>query len=354
MDTTTVDKDVVAGAAPPAGAAQQASAANDDYSYDDALQAFRVPLEFESFVAHSIAVPRPGSGNTIERWREFARIAADDLNLARLAESHADALAIINECRARFVPHRHSRWAVWGNDLPATSLRAVRWEEAYLLSGTKGWCAGAPWVSDALVACRDSESQPLLLHVNLDQEGVQIGPERDGGVGLSECGSRDVTFNNAIGEAIGLPGEYASRAGYWHAAMGVAACWYGAAVAIAGVLRERCEKRPDAHARAHLGAIDVALSAAAGVLRGAADVIDAAPKRDLQGLALRVRGIVEFAASTTMERVGRALGAAPLCLDHEHSRRVADLMVFLRQSHAERDLEQLSAFSIREYSSWML
>jgi len=351
MDTT-FGKEVVAGAAPLT--APHAFAANDDYSYDDTRQAFRVPLEFESFVSHATELPLPGSGSTIERWREFARIASDDLNLARLAESHADALAIINECRARFVPHRHSRWAVWTNDLPVCSLHAVRWEDAYLLSGTRHWCAGAPWVTDALVSCRDSESQPLLLHVHLDQEGVEIEPERDGGVGLSECGSRDVNFSNAIGEAVGQPGEYSSRPGYWHAAMGVAACWYGAAVAIAGLLRERCEKRPDAHARAHLGAIDVALSAAAGVLRGAADVIDAAPRRDLQGLALRVRGIVEFAASTTVDRVGRALGAAPLCLDHEHSRRVADLTVFLRQSHAERDLEQLSAFSLKEHASWIL
>jgi len=47
-----------------------------------------------------------------------------------------------SECRARFVPHRHSRWAVWTNDLPVCSLRAVRWEDAYLLSGTRHWCAG--------------------------------------------------------------------------------------------------------------------------------------------------------------------------------------------------------------------
>lgn len=352
MDTT-FGKDVVAGAAPSAPAAQ-ANAANDDFSYDDALHAYRVPLEFEAFVSQSAQLPLPGQGNTIERWRELARLAAIDLNLAKLAESHADALAIISECRARFVPRPRSRWAVWSSELPSTGLKAVRWEAHYLLSGTRSWCAGAPWVSDALVSCRDAESQPLLLHVHLDQEGVQIQPERDGGVGLRDCASRDVTFCNAIGEAVGAHGEYATRPGFWHAAMGVAACWYGAAVAIAELLRERCEKRPDAHARAHLGAIDVALSAAAGALRGAADVIDAAPRRDLQGLALRVRGIVEFAASTTMDRVGRALGAGPLSMDPDHSRRVADLTVFLRQSQAERDLEQLSAFSIREHGTWML
>jgi len=50
---------------------------------------------------------------------------------------------------------------------------------------------------------------------------------------------------------------------------------------------------------------------------------------------------VEAAATVTMDRVGRALGAGPLCADAVHAARVADLTVYLRQSHAERDLAAL-------------
>ena len=57
--------------------------------------------------------------------------------------------------------------------------------------------------------------------------------------------------------------------------------------------------------------------------------------------ALRVRAVVEAAATTTIERVGRALGPRPLATDAAHSRRVTDLAVYLRQSHAERDLAAL-------------
>lgn len=42
-----------------------------------------------------------------------------------------------------------------------------------------------------------------------------------------------------------------------------------------------------------------------------------------------------------MDRTGRALGAGPLSHDEEHGRRVADLTVYLRQHHAERDLAAL-------------
>jgi hypothetical protein len=59
-------------------------------------------------------------------------------------------------------------------------------------------------------------------------------------------------------------------------------------------------------------------------------------------LARQVRAVVEAAATETIDRVGRALGAGPLCLDAAHAARVADLTVYLRQSHAERDLEELA------------
>jgi hypothetical protein len=42
-----------------------------------------------------------------------------------------------------------------------------------------------------------------------------------------------------------------------------------------------------------------------------------------------------------MSHAGRALGAAPLCRNERFARAMADLPVFLRQSHAERDLAAL-------------
>jgi hypothetical protein len=98
------------------------------------------------------------------------------------------------------------------------------------------------------------------------------------------------------------------------------------------------------HAAAHLGGVEVALAAATCVLREAARAIDHDPL-DLTGEAQRrartIRAVVERSATETLDRVGRALGAGPLCHDRAHARRVADLTVYLRQSHAESDLEAL-------------
>jgi hypothetical protein len=53
-----------------------------------------------------------------------------------------------------------------------------------------------------------------------------------------------------------------------------------------------------------------------------------------------------------MRQVGRALGAGPLCRDGAHSRRVADLTVYLRQHHADRDLAQLGTLVASHGAAW--
>ena len=109
------------------------------------------------------------------------------------------------------------------------------------------------------------------------------------------------------------------------------------------------------HALAHLGAVDIALHTARSALDVAAAEIDADPA-DLEDggrlRALRLRALVEATATEIMHRVGRALGAGPLSHDEAHSRRVADLTVYLRQHHAERDLAELGALVTRCGPTW--
>ena len=51
-------------------------------------------------------LPLPGSGRTRERWAALADLAGEDLSLARLAEGHADALAILAELGAALAAGR--------------------------------------------------------------------------------------------------------------------------------------------------------------------------------------------------------------------------------------------------------
>jgi hypothetical protein len=97
------------------------------------------------------------------------------------------------------------------------------------------------------------------------------------------------------------------------------------------------------------------LAGARSALDAAAAAFDTDPS-DASGrtaaVARRTRAVVEAAATETIDRVGRALGAAPLALDGDHARRVADLTLYLRQSHADRDLTALGRLVADHGDDW--
>jgi hypothetical protein len=59
--------------------------------------------------------------------------------------------------------------------------------------------------------------------------------------------------------------------------------------------------------------------------------------------ALTVRHLVEREAETIVHHAGRAGGATLLARDPEHASRVHDLLLYIRQSHGERDLARLGS-----------
>lgn len=70
---------------------------------------------------------------------------------------------------------------------------------------------------------------------------------------------------------------------------------------------------------------------------------------------LRARLAVEAAAAEVLCHATRALGAGPLCRNADFARLAADLPVFLRQSHAERDLATLGGLlTQQEEAPWAL
>ena len=62
---------------------------------------------------------------------------------------------------------------------------------------------------------------------------------------------------------------------------------------------------------------------------------------DPELLALRTRAVVADAVEQVLRQAAHALGPAPLAFDAGHAARVADLELYVRQHHAERDLAAL-------------
>lgn len=288
-----------------------------------------------------VPFPLPGSGATEERWFRLAKNCEYGVAIGRLIEAHADADAILHEVRGRRV-NPQELWGVWAAEPPEPVLMAVEHAGEWKLNGVKPWCSGASICTHALVTASDGEVSRLYA-VELNQAGVHPGKDGWANVGMRFSDTESVEFANVLATPVGDASSYLNRPGFWHGAAGVAACWYGAAVTIADPLRARL-RAANPHQLAHMGLIDATLSGARWALAGAAHEIDADPHdRDRQARirALRVRTIVENAATQVIDSVGRALGAAPLCQDAQHAQRVADLTVYVRQSHAESDLASL-------------
>ncbi|MGY2139012.1 acyl-CoA dehydrogenase [Pseudomonas reactans] len=285
-------------------------------------------------------LPLPGSGQTLARFSRLAQVAGHDLRLCKLFEGHTDALAIIAELNSP-LPPLGSIWGMWAAEPPTAKVRVFKDGHRLKVQGRKAWCSGAAVVSHGLLTAWDEEDRQQLVAVPMDQPGVIVTDEGWNAVGMAATGSVEVVFDQAWGLAVGRPGDYLARPGFWQGGIGIAACWYGAAQRLAEVLREQCSKRPEPHSLAHLGAVDSALNSAACVLRASADQVDREPKANARELAQQTRACIEDTVEQVIHHVGRAVGAGPYCKDPHFAQLMADLPVYVRQSHAERDLAGL-------------
>ena len=323
---------------PPGGAQGAAAAEPVAAAFAAAVQAGRLDL------------PRPGGGRTRERWAVLADLAGEDLCVARLAEGHADALAILAELGAA-APPAGTRWGVWAAQPPGPGLTARRAGGGWLLDGVKQYCSGARSCTDALVTAKAPDGDRLFAVSTRDLWPVP-GTWRPTGMAASD--TLDVSFDAIAAEPTGAPGSYTGRPGFAHGGAGVAACWYGGARAVGETLRAAAAERDvGPHALAHLGGVDLALHTAKTALDVAAAEIDADPEdRQAGGCGAARAGAGRGGRHRGHAAGGPGAGAGPLCRDEAHSRRVADLTVYLRQHHAERDLAQLGSLVASHGVTW--
>ena len=288
-------------------------------------------------------VPHPGQGDTTSRWELLATVAAQDLTVARVLEPHLDALSILAEDERPGAPD--ASWGVWAAEGPGTRLEAR--EESpdhWVLDGRKPWCSLAGSVTHALVTAWVGPDDRRLFEIALADPGVVLEPGGWAPHGLSRVVTHPVAMTAVTARPVGATGWYLSRDGFWWGGLGVAAVWYGGAVGLARRLAVHVASRtPDQLALMHLGEVDAVLAGARSALEAAAAQVDRgdATGPAAQVLGARVRHVVATAAEDVARHVGHALGPGPLSSEPEHVARVADLALYLRQHHAERDAAAL-------------
>lgn len=313
---------------------------------DAVVAAARVGEDVAAAVALAVEVgrclPLPGRGGTADRWRTLAAIARENLTAARVLEAHSDALAILAEADER--DETDGSWGVFAAEAPDQRLDASGAADGTAtLSGVKPWCSLGGVLDRALVTAHVG-ARRQLFRVDLRRPEVAAMPaEHWVARGLRAVPSAPVVFRGAVARAVGPPGWYLERPGFAWGGMGVAACWFGGAQGIAATVRRHAVKRPGELIAMHVGRIDTALHAARAVLLEAATGIDAGTADGTAGatLALRVRSVVADTAEQVLRSAAHALGPSPLAFDADHAARVADLEIYIRQHHAERDLAAL-------------
>ncbi len=291
-------------------------------------------------------LPQPGTGHTRVLWQQLADVAAADLTVARVLEPHLDALAILGQAGAagHCVPADPERvtWGVYAAEGPGLRVEATADASGtWRLTGRKPWCSLAGQVDAALVTAWSGPEERRLYAVDLRRPEVTVVDDGSWVArGLSGVVSGPVDLDGAEATPVGPAGWYLTRPGFAWGGLGVAACWFGGAVGLARSLAHQASRRRlDQVGQMHLGAVDALLHTSAASVALAADAVDGGAAVGTAGaaLALRVRRTVREAAEQTLERTGHALGPGPLATDDAHARRVADLQLYLRQEHAERD-----------------
>ncbi len=299
----------------------------------------------DAVLERSTGMPLPGDGATIERFRRLSDCAALDPSLGRMIEAHTDAVAILAEADRRAPEGCCGVWAARGPDPCRLEGGRGRWR----LRGTVPWCTGAGLVDHALVAT-DHESGPALVLVDMSAAGIERRAPSWRSIAFADTDTRAVSFDVSLADddVVGLGGWYLSRAGFWHGAIGVAACWAGCATGLLRRVAPRWKDEP--HGLAHLGAIDALTWELQTVLDASAVAIDAAPG-DVGAAhrrALRVRHLVDVGVGEIVGRVERALGPAAMAMDDGVIESIAACDLYRRQCHAERDLEQLGRLAADE------
>jgi len=288
-------------------------------------------------------LPLPGEGQTVERHRSLYALGERDLSLARLGEAHTDAVAILAQAGREAA--RGAIYGVWASEKGAPPLELSPAGGGYTLRGMKRFCSGGTSIDRALVTARRGEV-PVLVEVPLASEHVSADSADWVTPAFEGTETSTVTFDDLpLSETavVGPPGFYLERPGFWHGALGPAACWAGGA---AGLVRAAWKSpREEPHGKAHLGAIGAAAWGLRALLSEAGREIDADPEDGAgtaQARALMVRHLVERSCADVLDRFGRATGPRLLAFDASVARRHAELTLYIRQCHAERDLEALA------------
>ncbi len=194
--------------------------------------------------AGSLELPAPGGGRTAARWARLLDWGRVDLPLARLAEGHTDALAILAEAGADPMPD--ALYGVWAARSGGTGAELAGSSDHPILRGTVRFCSGAHGLDRALVVASTPDGS-RVVDLDLDRPGVRPVGGSWQAPGMRDSDTVDVELTDVAltgSDLLGTPDWYTERLGFWWGGAGVAAVWLGGALGALDLLRGRLQTAP--------------------------------------------------------------------------------------------------------------
>ena len=285
-------------------------------------------------------------GRTRERFQALQRLSCENISLGRLAEAHVDALQILREANRQGIPG--ASYGVWAAEDPSCELRLVTQDGQSRLVGTKSFCTGAGFIDRALVTVRTPEVLLLDLDIasNRDRFGIDVSgwcspAFADTATAVVDFAGLEVPSSAVVGGS----GWYLDRPGFWNGACGPAACWAGGAQGIVAWAHTKltAAAKPHPIRDVAIGTLAALADQMDAVVAHAAHDIDADPSDEVKARrrALAVRHNIERGCTSVLDVVGRIVGPRPLISDVQFQTRSLAVQLYIRQCHAEGDLETL-------------
>jgi alkylation response protein AidB-like acyl-CoA dehydrogenase len=319
-------------------------------SFDTHTHVFCELQRFAADEAHRI--PFPGSGDTAYRFASLVAAGRGDLSVARLVEGHLDALAILDE--AGVVPaDGDDTYGVWAARSSENPTQAERRGGDWVVTGTKPFCSGASFLDRALITAATPDGY-RLFDIDLRRHHRMVESGSWQAVGMAGSDSQTFLFDDVCvpaEQAVGEPGFYLERPGFWFGASGVSACWVGGAMGLVETLLQAVDLSTSEHSIAAIARAHSRVTSMQTLLDGEASQIDLDPtdaKGEAKIRALILRQVTHDLCLDVLSLTAEAGGARLLCHDGRQSRRSADLFVYLAQHHGNRDALELAHLLLRE------
>lgn len=287
---------------------------------------------------------------------ELRRLGRRSIPCGRLAEGHVDALRILQQ--AGRTPEPGALYGVWASRSRGAAVTACSADEnggALLLSGTMPFASGCGVLDRSLVTVvTDTEpAQNLLVDAPVEHWKYDQDSWCSDAMTVSRSFTLLLDAEPVPADAVvGEPGFYLERPAFLPGGVGVAAVWTGGAQAVldmlvgwlsAGTLDQAQSMR--------IGGIALEVDTCCALLDRAAVALDSPADLtpdETAALCTFTRAGIGAAVRRVLQTARDCAGPAGAAHVPQLSGAIADLDLYVRQQHADRDLYSLGQRAVAE------